>query len=328
MKQAALPVNVEKSALLMLWGLFKKMVIADRALRLVSAVFSENAGEWGGAVTVLGVLAYSLQQYCDFSGGIDLVAGIAELFGIRLAENFKRPYFAVSLGDFWRRWHISLGAWMRDYVFYPFALCKPVARLSKGAKKVFGASFARALPAALGNLLVFLLVGVWHGATSNYILWGLYNGVILAFTALMEPTYKRMNESLPRADGVEGASMFSAFCGRLSLSTSAGSLTAAPHAADAFGMLETVVSRPKMAQLSMETLQKLGVSAVDARVLAAGTLLLFAVSLAEEKREGRPRLAGGACPADSLGNPDDGRAGGAADGRLGKRLQRSELHLL
>ena len=65
-------------------------------------------------MAVVGVLAYSVQQYCDFSGGIDLVAGIAELFGIRLAENFRRPYFAVSLGDFWRRWHISLGAWMRD----------------------------------------------------------------------------------------------------------------------------------------------------------------------------------------------------------------------
>ena len=80
--------------------------------RWFSAVFSENAGEWGGAVTALGVLAYSLQQYCDFSGGIDLVAGIAELFGIRLAENFKRPYFAVSLGDFWRRWHIRLSGRM------------------------------------------------------------------------------------------------------------------------------------------------------------------------------------------------------------------------
>ncbi len=290
------PVNVEKSALLMLWGLFKKMVIADRALPLVSAVFSENAGEWGGAVTVLGVLAYSLQQYCDFSGGIDLVAGIAELFGIRLAENFKRPYFAVSLGDFWRRWHISLGAWMRDYVFYPFALCKPVARLSKDAKKVFGASFARALPAALGNLLVFLLVGVWHGATSNYILWGLYNGVILAFTALMEPTYKRMNESLPRLTASKGFHVFRVL--RTFVIVNIGwFFDRCAHAADAFGMLGTVVSRPKMAQLSMETLQKLGVSAVDARVLAAGTLLLFAVSLTEENgKDIRGWLAARALP--------------------------------
>ncbi len=202
------PVNVEKRVLLMLWGLFKKMVIADRALPLVSAVFSENAGEWGGAVTVLGVLAYSLQQYCDFSGGIDLVAGIAELFGIRLAENFKRPYFAVSLGDFWRRWHISLGAWMRDYVFYPFALCKPVARLSKRRQEGFRRVVCACASCGTGQSARVPLVGVWHGATSNYILWGLYNGVILAFTALMEPTYKRMNESLPRLTASKGFHVF------------------------------------------------------------------------------------------------------------------------
>ena len=200
--------DVPRAFLLMLWGLAKKMIVADRALPMVSAVFDAPGGTWGGAMAVVGVLAYSVQQYCDFSGGIDLVAGIAELFGIRMAENFRRPYFAVSLGDFWRRWHISLGAWMRDYVFYPFALSKPVSRLSKAAKGRFGAAFARALPAALGNILVFALVGVWHGATSNYILWGLYNGVILAVTALLEPRYKRLNERCARLTATRGFHAF------------------------------------------------------------------------------------------------------------------------
>ena len=109
--------NMVRGLMLMLWGLFKKLVIADRALPLVSTVFSAPAGEYGGALSVVAVLFYAVQQYCDFSGGIDLVAGIAQLFGIQLAPNFRRPYFSVSLADFWRRWHISLGAWMRDYVF-------------------------------------------------------------------------------------------------------------------------------------------------------------------------------------------------------------------
>ena len=138
---------------LCLWGYFKKLVIADRAAVLVNAVITENC-PYGGAIIASGILFYCIQLYCDFSGGIDLVAGIAELFGIRLAENFRRPYFAVSLGDFWRRWHISLGAWMRDYVFYPFALSRPVSRLSKAAKGRFGAAFARALPAALTDILL------------------------------------------------------------------------------------------------------------------------------------------------------------------------------
>ena len=143
--------QLDRATLLILYGLFKKMIIADRVLPLVNAAF---AGPQGGAVALVGVLAYSLQQYCDFSGGIDLVSGIAELYGIRLAPNFRQPYFSVSLADFWRRWHISLGAWMRDYVFYPFALTSPMQKLGKASKARFGKAFARAVPAAVGNLLV------------------------------------------------------------------------------------------------------------------------------------------------------------------------------
>ena len=274
--------ELERGALLMLWGLFKKMVIADRAFPLVEAVFSAKAGEYGGAVAVLGVLMYSLQQYCDFSGGIDLVAGIAQLFGVQLAPNFRRPYFSVSLGDFWRRWHISLGSWMRDYVFYPFALTRPVTRLSKAARKRFGTDIARALPAALGNVLVFLLVGVWHGATGNYVLWGLYNGVILAFSALAEPLYKRMNAACAcftashafhvvrvlRTFVIVNIGWFFDRCAR---------------GGDAVRMLRSVATDLRMEQLTGTLLPTLGLPLADARLLAACTALLFAVSMAQER---------------------------------------------
>lgn len=286
-------VNVPRAFLLMLWGLFKKMVVADRALAAVCAVFDVPGGTWGGAMAVVGVLAYSVQQYCDFSGGIDLVAGIAELFGIRLAENFRRPYFAVSLGDFWRRWHISLGAWMRDYVFYPFALCRPVARLSKAAKGRFGAAFARALPAALGNILVFTLVGVWHGATSNYILWGLYNGVILALTALLEPRVKRMNERCPRLTGSRGFHVFRVL--RTFIIVNIGwFFDRCATAGDAVRMMGSILTTPCLEQVS---LANLGLSPLDARILAAGVLLLFIVSLlGESGRDVRGWLAARALP--------------------------------
>jgi len=279
----------------MLWGYTKKMVLADNLSHYVSLVYGD-VGSMSGPNLVAATVLFAVQLYMDFSGCCDIALGAARILGYDLIENFQSPFEARTFNDFWRRWHFSLGAWMRDYVFYPFALCKPVARLSKGTKKVFSASFARALPAALGNLLVFLLVGVWHGATSNYILWGLYNGVILAFTALMEPTYKRMNESLPRLTASKRFHVFRVL--RTFVIVNIGwFFDRCAHAADAFGMLETVVSRPKMAQLSMETLQKLGVSAVDARVLAAGTLLLFAVSLAEENgKDIRGWLAARALP--------------------------------
>ena len=273
--------NIQSAALLMLWGFFKKKVIADRALPLVAEVF-ENQGAYGGAVIVIAVLFYPLQQYADFSGGIDLVTGIAQLFGIQLAPNFKRPYFSVSLGDFWRRWHISLGSWMRDYVFYPFALTKPVTKLSKAAKARFGADFGRALPAALGNILVFLLVGVWHGATANYVLWGLYNGLILAASALLEPAYKRFGERHAALVGTKRFYLFRVL--RTFVIVNIGwYFDRAIRGMDAFVMLFKTAFAPQLHQLTDGTLLKLGLKAGDFRVLALSTVILFAVSVMQER---------------------------------------------
>ena len=273
--------GIERGLLLMLWGFFKKKVIADRALPLVSGVFIAP-DSYGGAMIVLAVLGYSLQQYADFSGGIDLVTGIAELFGIRLAPNFKRPYFAVSLGDFWRRWHISLGAWMRDYVFYPFALTRPVSRLAKAAKARLGAEISRALPAALGNILVFLLVGIWHGATANYVLWGLYNGLILAASALLEPAYRRFGDrhgALVKSNAFHVVRVLRTF-----LIVNIGwYFDRCARASDAFSMLARTVADFRPAQVTGELLLSLGLSGRDLFILAMATLLLFAVSLAQER---------------------------------------------
>ena len=274
--------NAERGTLLIVWGLFKKLVIADRAFPFVEAVFSAQPGEYGGALIVLAVLLYSLQQYCDFSGGIELVAGIAELFGIQLAPNFKRPYFAVSLGDFWRRWHISLGSWMRDYVFYPFALTKPMNRLSKAAKAKWGADVGRALPAALGNILVFLLVGVWHGATSNYIFWGLYNGLILAFSALAEPAYKKWNTAHAALSASKGFHVLRIV--RTFVIVNIGwYFDRCLHGMDAFRMLGITLTDPRMGQVSMDMLTSLGLPRLDLQVLGVCTALLFGVSVAQER---------------------------------------------
>ena len=274
--------NLQRGFLLILWGLYKKMVIADRALPVVNAVFSAQAGEYGGAAIVTGVLMYSLQQYCDFSGGIDLVAGIAQQMGVELALNFKRPYFAVSLGNFWRRWHISLGSWMRDYVFYPFALTKLVSRLSKAAKARFGQDFARALPAALGNILVFLLVGVWHGATNNYVFWGLYNGVILAFSALMEPAYRRFHAAHAALVSSKGFHVFRVL--RTFVIVNIGwYFDRCARGMDAFRMLAVTAADWRGSQMSMALLEGMGLAPADFYLLMLCTAVLFAVSLVQER---------------------------------------------
>ena len=149
-----------------------------------------------GAVIVIGIVLYSLQQYGDFSGGIDMVEGVSELFGVRMAQNFRQPYFSTSLAEFWRRWHMSLGEWMRAYVFYPLAMRPSMMSLNKWGTKHLGKTVGRTLSACVSNVVVFLLVGLWHGAEYHYVAWGLANGFIIAGSDLLAPAFKRLGELL------------------------------------------------------------------------------------------------------------------------------------
>lgn len=188
--------KIKKALFLILFGLLKKYAIADLLSGAVAAILDAPGTDTPGSVIVIGILMYSAQQYADFSGGIDLVLGIAQLFGIYMMPNFRQPYFAVSLADFWRRWHISLGAWMRDYVFYPFALTKVMQRLGKWSISRFGRTVGRTIPACVGNILVFFIVGIWHGAEVHFILWGLYNGIMIALAQLFDPVFIKMKQGL------------------------------------------------------------------------------------------------------------------------------------
>lgn len=187
--------RIERGLQLMLWGYFKKIVIADRAAVVVSEVFG-NYQSYHGILVIAGVLCYSLQLYGDFSGGMDVIMGAAECFGISLDANFKRPYFAQSISDFWHRWHITLGTWMKDYVFYPFSLSKGMNKFGKYCKKHLGKHVSRVLPVCIANLLVFFLVGVWHGPAWKFIVYGLYNGIIIAASNLFAPFYGEMARKL------------------------------------------------------------------------------------------------------------------------------------
>ena len=194
--------------LLILFGLMKKYAIANVLAPAIAVLLDDNIRTIPGSAVVFAILMYSFQQYADFSGGIDIVTGAAQLFGIELAPNFRQPYFSISLGDFWRRWHISLGAWMRDYVFYPFALLKPVQKLGKKISKQFGKHLGVVLPASIANILVFFLVGIWHGPEVHYILWGLYNGIVIAVSDIGAPLFRSWNEKLHLKTESRGMHLF------------------------------------------------------------------------------------------------------------------------
>lgn len=144
--------RTKRALFLFAFGAMKKYAISNLTSPTIAAILDvEDASSLTGAMALLAILLYSLQQYADFSGGIDMVLGVAQLYDIQMMPNFRQPYFSTSLGDFWRRWHISLGAWMRDYLFYPFALTKPMQRFGKWATKHGGKHFGRVLPAGCGE---------------------------------------------------------------------------------------------------------------------------------------------------------------------------------
>jgi len=163
---------------LVLWGVFKKLVIADRVVMAVDQIFG-NYPEYSGAVVFLGAILYSIQIYCDFSGGIDVIRGIAQVMGIDVMENFRRPYFARSIEDFWRRWHISLSAWMRDYVFYPLSFSRVLIRLGKKARNILGKNSGHVLPSLVATTVTFVLVGIWHGPLWKFVAFGFYHSLLL-----------------------------------------------------------------------------------------------------------------------------------------------------
>lgn len=187
--------NIKYGVQLMLWGFFKKMLIADRIGVYVNAIFHEGVTPYG-LTAWIGLVFYGIQLYCDFSGGIDVIRGASECFGIGLKENFRQPYFSLSLGEFWRRWHISLGTWMKDYIFYPVSMAGWMGTLKKKLKKVASRKTATRVAMAIADLIVFALVGVWHGLGTNYLAWGLYNGIILAVSAILVDEYAAWKNKL------------------------------------------------------------------------------------------------------------------------------------
>lgn len=256
---------------LALWGFFKKMVIADRAALLVDTIFAPNATMEGFPV-LLGVLCYSIQIYADFSGCVDICRGISEVFGIDLVENFRHPYFATSVKDFWRRWHISLSSWLKDYVYIPLG----------GNRR---GSFRK----YLNILIVFGVSGIWHGVGINFFIWGLLHGVYQIFDGL---TVKIRERALTFC-GVDFAS-FSFRLGQriatFALVTFAWIFFRAPTLGDAWSVLKRLFVFNPWTWTDGSYLQY-GLDSKDLDVLLVSLVVLVVVSCLQERGRVREMLA-------------------------------------
>lgn len=278
-----------------LWGIAKKIIIADRAAVVVNEVFN-NYEMYGGFIYIWAVLMYSVQLYMDFSGGMDIVIGTASMFGITMDENFRQPYFSKSIGEFWRRWHITLGAWMKDYIFYPMSLSKWMNRFSKWGRKHFGDYFGKALPICVSDIFIFFIVGVWHGASWKFVAYGLYNGFIMAISSLLKPVYEKGFKITHINPSCKAWQIFQII--RTFILTNIGwyfdmglSLTAA------LIMIKYSVVSFSFSQFTDGSMMMLGLEMRDYIVIAAGCIVVFIISVLKEKGVNiRESVAGKALP--------------------------------
>lgn len=186
--------NLTDGCVRIIWGLFKKLIIADRLHFMVKSVFDQYS-QYSGALIAAAAVAYTIQLYMEFSGCMDIVTGTGKMFGITLPENFRQPFASKNAAEFWRRWHITLGVWLKTYVFYPVSVSGFVKKWNRFARKKLGKHAAKVGVSAIALFPVWLFNGLWHGARWNYIFYGLYYFVILMLGIILEPVRTRILET-------------------------------------------------------------------------------------------------------------------------------------
>lgn len=169
-----------------LYGLFKKLLIADRLNPIVKNIFN-NYSSYSGFTIFLGAVMYTVMLYMEFSGTMDSVVGTGRLFGVKVPENFRQPFFSKNVSEFWTRWHISLGAWFKDYIYYPISLSRPLRKLTVKMRKPLGNHYGPLISGTIALFVVWFLNGLWHGAGYTFLFFGLYHFVMIAGGNFINP---------------------------------------------------------------------------------------------------------------------------------------------
>ena len=272
--------------MLILWGFVKKLIIADRAVIAINTV-TDSYNSYGGSTLLFTILLYSVQLYADFSGGIDISRGVAQIFGIDMIDNFKRPYFSKSINEYWRRWHISLGAWLKNYLFYPVAMSNVFINASKKmkgtrfGKTAAGAHIAKVLPTSVASLIVFLVVGIWHGADWKYVGFGLWNGLIIMVSILLQPVFDIILEKLhinPKAAWYSVFQMLRTFI----IVLVGYVFDVAPGINESMNTFKLILTNQSFAQARAQ-ISELGLGKKDFIVILVGIIVIFTVSVIQER---------------------------------------------
>lgn len=264
-----------------LYGMLKKMVIADRLNPIVKCVFATNC-EYTGLPVLFGAIAYTIMLYMEFSGTMDVVMGSAEILGVKLPENFRQPFFSKTISEFWSRWHITLGAWLKDYIFYPVSLSKSMKSLTLKARKKLGNHYGPLLTGTIALLAVWLLNGLWHGAGWNYIFFGIYHLFLIVLGSLFEPLIKKLCERLD-IDRTKLPYRVIRFIKLFFLVVIGELFFRAVTLKDGFRLFFGIFKGFTLKSLYDGTLMNFGLDIYDFAIIGVSLVIVFTVSILKEK---------------------------------------------
>lgn len=265
----------------LLYGMMKKLLIADRLNPLVTAIF-DTTNNYDGGVILLGAVCYTVQLYMDFSGAMDAVAGIGQIFGVTMPENFQRPFFSRTISEFWKRWHISLGAWFRDYIFYPVTSAKSMKKLTSSARKKLGNHFGPLLAGSIALFCVWFCNGLWHGAAWSFIFFGMYHFVLILTENIIAPGVKAVNTKLHINSESKPYRIMQIL--RTTVLVIIGELFfRANGLQQGFSMFKRIFTSFTFSGFNGDTLSQLGVDWQDMLIVGITIIIVFIVSFINEK---------------------------------------------
>lgn len=279
----------------MLWGFFKKLVIAERLGTLVDTVYG-NYGDYPGTFIWIATVCYAFQLYTDFSGCMDIVLGMSESLGILLPENFQTPFFAGSIAEYWRRWHITLGVWMKEYVFYPVLRTKFFTNLNQSWRERFGKKKGKQYATFAAMFVLWLTVGIWHGGDWKFVIGsGLLHWFYIVMEELLAPPCAHFMEKC-HIDS-KGRTIRIVRIVRTFFLVCIGDLFfRAVSVGDAFAMLGKAVSVWNPFVLWNGAMFELGLDRVEMIIAVGSLILLWIVSLLQRTGSVRDRIAGKVLP--------------------------------
>ena len=272
-----------------LWGAFKKLVIATRAKTLVDSIYADIPSHPGFYIPVAAFF-FIVELYADFSGCMDIILGVSECYGIKIPENFRTPFLSQTVREFWQRWHITLGEWFRDYIMYPVLKSPVMSNWSLKLRKKTKNNIIKSIPVFMAMLIVWLLLGLWHGGAWKYVLgMGLWFWCIIVLSEAVKPVTSKIKKKLGiKADSIPWRAFNSI---RVFIAVAIGNLFfRLPSVSEVFTAVRTAFSRWNPEIFFDGSLFGLGVNKANFIVLSAAVIIMAVVSVAGSKVSVRARL--------------------------------------